>query len=264
MANVFNHIHGLGISIHWHGVSFVELDGVLQDGADRITQSAIPGGGRHTYRFTPSHSGTFFYHAHNVGYFDGLYGALIVEGPEDPAHDLEVVALISEWGVAVQTDLDAAFESGKLKDGFVLTALENARSVLVNGKVSQTVDVRTGQKVLLRVINAAFVSNIGIAVAGNHPLQIIQADGYHVERATFTGVFFGAFGPGQRYTFLLDANEPSGTFEIKFTSFLNFVRVATAIGPAPASLFLQYPTLSNVITEVPYNAFGTTPPLRVI
>jgi FtsP/CotA-like multicopper oxidase with cupredoxin domain len=259
VANVFNHIHGLGISIHWHGVSFVELDGILQDGADRITQSAIPGGGRHTYRFTPSHSGTFFYHAHNVGYFDGLYGALIVEGPEDPAHDVEAVALISEWGVAVETDLDAAFESNKLKDGVVLTALENSRSVLVNGKVSDNVAVRTGQKVLLRVINAAFVSNIGIAVAGNHPLQIIQADGYHVERATFSGVFFGAFGPGQRYTFLLDANDAGGSFEIKFTSFLNSIDVGGAIGPAPASLFLVYPT-ATPSTTLPYNAFGTNPP----
>lgn len=65
-----------GVSIHWHGLDIPNAE----DGVAGITQDAVPVGGRHTYRFRVTQTGTFWYHAHQhsaKAVKRGLYGSFI-------------------------------------------------------------------------------------------------------------------------------------------------------------------------------------------
>lgn len=82
-------------SVHWHGLA-LRNDA---DGVQGVTQDPIAAGGRYTYGFRLSHPGTYWYHSH----FDtqrerALYGALIVEDPNEPlSYDQEWVVILDDW-----------------------------------------------------------------------------------------------------------------------------------------------------------------------
>src|SRR5690606_29910587 len=70
-------------SIHWHGVRVPNN----MDGVPGVTQDLIPPGGEFTYEFDLPDAGTYWYHPHSnsvsqLGW--GLYGAIMVEDPNDP------------------------------------------------------------------------------------------------------------------------------------------------------------------------------------
>jgi FtsP/CotA-like multicopper oxidase with cupredoxin domain len=74
-------------TIHWHGIKVpFDMDGVTWRGAP------IEPGETFQYQFTLSHAGTFWYHPHfntDRQVDGGLYGALIVENPDEPTTDDE-------------------------------------------------------------------------------------------------------------------------------------------------------------------------------
>ena len=74
-------------TVHWHGLRIPDA----MDGSPMI-QAPIPAGGTFTYDFLVPDAGSFWYHPH-VNTHDqlerGLYGALIVQGRDDPLYDLE-------------------------------------------------------------------------------------------------------------------------------------------------------------------------------
>ena len=82
---------GMPTTIHWHGVDV----SYAMDGAGwQITP--VQAGDSFTYTFPLEHPGTYWYHPH----FDtehqvdrGLYGVLIVEDPNDPVVDEELVVV---------------------------------------------------------------------------------------------------------------------------------------------------------------------------
>ena len=69
-------------TIHWHGL---RIDNRM-DGVPFLTQPYVYGGDGFDYAFTPPDAGTFWYHPHRnetVQLEQGLYGALIVRGPDE-------------------------------------------------------------------------------------------------------------------------------------------------------------------------------------
>ncbi|TJY64786.1 copper oxidase [Sinimarinibacterium sp. CAU 1509] len=71
-------------TIHLHGVDhpFVQADGQGNDGVPMISEMATLPGQRHSYRFTPRQTGTFFYHCHvqpQAHILMGLAGMIVVE-----------------------------------------------------------------------------------------------------------------------------------------------------------------------------------------
>jgi iron transport multicopper oxidase len=191
------------------------------DGTAHITQAAIPPRGVHTYKFTPDHAGTFWYHSHNNGLIDGAYGALIVESDDDPVTTGgDIVLVLSEWGCRHWSHISMrrwAQVSSEMAD---LSSLENARSVLVNGKTHLNIAVEAGKTYLLRVINAAFVSNFGIVGGGvankpAHKFSLVMADAHYVEPVNnIENVHFNAFASGQRLTFLFTADQQTGNAQV--------------------------------------------------
>lgn len=82
-------------TIHWHGIA-LRND---MDGVPGVTQDPIPAGRDFTYEFTVPDPGTYFFHPHVGVQLDrGLYGALIVEDPDEPGeYDREVALVLDDW-----------------------------------------------------------------------------------------------------------------------------------------------------------------------
>lgn len=83
------------VSIHWHGYPVPnEMDGI-----PGVTQDAVVPGKTFTYEFKATIPGSYWYHSHqdSVNQLDkGLYGALIVEDPND-SYDRDYTLVLDEW-----------------------------------------------------------------------------------------------------------------------------------------------------------------------
>lgn len=91
-------------SVHWHGLA-LRND---MDGVPPITQQPIAAGATFDYEFIAPDPGTYWFHPHVGAQLDsGLYGALIVEDPNEPlAYDDEWVIVLDDWldGVTATPD----------------------------------------------------------------------------------------------------------------------------------------------------------------
>src|SRR5205807_7387224 len=77
-------------TIHWHGIRLPNL----MDGVPWLTQPPVEPGASFVYDFRPPDAGTFWYHPHCNSVEQmarGLMGALVVESPDDPAFDADLV-----------------------------------------------------------------------------------------------------------------------------------------------------------------------------
>ena len=80
-------------TVHWHGVQVpIEMDGV-----PGVSQPPVEPGGSFTYDFVLPDAGLFWYHPHvmsaaQVG--SGLYGALLVEDPDEPVNVADQLVLV--------------------------------------------------------------------------------------------------------------------------------------------------------------------------
>ena len=126
-------------TVHWHGIRLP----TAMDGVPVLTQPPIRPGGSFTYAFTPPDAGTFLYHSHDdslVQMGRGLAGALIVEEPEPPPMDRELIWVIQDWRLTGDAQIEPHFA----------TRMQEAMSgrigntVTINGQVPDAVRVRAG------------------------------------------------------------------------------------------------------------------------
>jgi len=83
-------------TIHWHGIRVPNK----MDGVPFLVQPYVYTGDHFDYQFTPPDAGTFWYHPHcntltQMGH--GLTGVIVVENPNDPQFDSEVVINLRDW-----------------------------------------------------------------------------------------------------------------------------------------------------------------------
>jgi len=133
-------------TLHWHGLHIpYDQDGVTW------THAGVAPGESAVYRFTVDRAGTFWYHPHfDVKYQvdRGLYGALIVEDPAEPAMDGEQVAILDDWTAAASTAVSP-------DDDHVHGAHGGEGLWTVNGQVLPRLEVAGGERHRLRLINAS-------------------------------------------------------------------------------------------------------------
>ena len=189
-------------TVHWHGIRLPNA----MDGVPDVTQPPIPPGGRFTYEFTLPDAGTFWYHPHlgapeQVG--RGLYGALIVEEPDAPRVDRDVVWVLSDWRLDREAKIVADF--GNFRDASHDGRIGN--TVTVNGAVRETFDVRAGERIRLRLINASAARIYALGFAGHAP-WLIALDGHPVAPHQAERV---PLGPGMRADLLLDCTAEPGS-----------------------------------------------------
>lgn len=190
-------------TVHWHGLR-VPND---MDGVPHLTQPPVPAGGRHVYEFGLPDAGTYWYHPHTRGSEQvgrGLYGAFIVEETEPPAVDRDMVWVLDDWRL-----LDSAQISGDFGNfGDMSHAGRLGNSVTVNGAMPETLPVRAGERIRLRLINAANARVFALRFEGLAP-RIIALDGQPVEPHAPPGGRI-VLGPAMRADLILDITGKPG------------------------------------------------------
>jgi FtsP/CotA-like multicopper oxidase with cupredoxin domain len=196
-------------TVHWHGVRVPNA----MDGVPGLTQKPIAGhGGRFLYEFELRDAGTYWYHPHlgspeQVG--RGLYGPLIVDEARPPAVDRDITWMLGDWRLDREARIVDDF--GNFMDASHAGRIGN--TVTVNGAIRETFDLRAGERVRLRLVNAANARIFGLEFRGHDPL-VIALDGQPVEphRPENARV---VLGPSMRADILLDANgEPGRSYQV--------------------------------------------------
>ncbi len=195
-------------SIHWHGVRVPNA----MDGVPHLTQKPIAPGETFTYEFACPDAGTFWYHPHQNGSVQvgrGLYGPLIVEEPERVAVDRDITWMLGDWRLLKDASISPDFDN-------IMDISHNGRignTVTINGRVRETFEVRAGERLRLRLINAANARIFGLQFEGHSP-QIIALDGQPVEpHAPAEGRV--VLGPAMRIDLVLDmSGRPGQRFQV--------------------------------------------------
>jgi FtsP/CotA-like multicopper oxidase with cupredoxin domain len=195
-------------TIHWHGVRVPNA----MDGVPHLTQAPIEPGARFAYEFDAVDAGTFWYHPHERSFEQvarGLSGALIVEEREPIAVDRDVTWVLGDWRLQPDAQLREDFGSS-------FDISHNGRvgnTVTINGRVLDTFAVRSGERIRLRLINAANARIFGLDFRGHRP-WIIALDGQPVEPHAPEGGRI-TLGPAMRADVILDCGgKPGERFQV--------------------------------------------------
>ncbi|PWC26751.1 multicopper oxidase family protein [Teichococcus aestuarii] len=184
-------------TVHWHGIRLPNA----MDGVPGLTQPAIRPGESFAYEFTPPDAGTFWYHPHDnslVQMGRGLAGALIVEEREPPRVDRELVWVIQDWRLTRDAQVARGFGS-RME---VAMAGRLGNTVTVNGRVPDALSVRAGERVRLRIINAATARIVALRFEGHRPV-VVAFDGQPCEPHEPVGGRL-LLGPAMRADIILD------------------------------------------------------------
>ncbi|MEV0054968.1 multicopper oxidase family protein [Saccharopolyspora shandongensis] len=245
-------------SIHWHGIA-MRND---MDGVPGVTQEAVKSGAKFDYEFTLPDPGTYFFHPHVGVQLDrGLYAPLIVEDPDEPGrYDAEAVVVLDDWLDGVAGDPDAKLAELKSK-GMQMGGMDHGGMpgmggmdhgsagplgsdtgdvdyphYLINGRVPtapNTIGARPGQRLRLRIINAASDTAFRVALGG-HRMVITHTDGFPVQPVETDSLLIGM---GERYDAVVTAGD--GVFPLvasaegKQGQGLALVRTGSGAPPAP-------------------------------
>lgn len=185
-------------AVHWHGVR-VPND---MDGVPHVTQAPIEPGGEFAYEFDLPDSGTFWYHPHQMSFEQvprGLYGAFIVEEEQPIEVDRDITWVLSD--VKIDASGRQVEDFGRILDFANEGRLGNR--ILVNGKAAgaqEVLEVRSGERIRLRLINAASARTFELAVP-DHVMNAIAYDGQAVQPHVLENV---QLGPGMRTDLVID------------------------------------------------------------
>lgn len=205
---VKNRIPKQEASLHWHGILLPsEMDGVSY-----VNQAPIYSGQDHVYRFKVRQSGTYWYHSHtDVQEQKGVYGAIVIHpAKEKIKYDRDLVVVLSDWSDENATDIlknlrkDGDYYLYKKGTMRSWAGAIGAKSLgnflrnewnrmggmdysdvgydafLINGKRElQLADARPGERIRIRIINAAASTYFNVAL-GQAPMKVISADGVDV------------------------------------------------------------------------------------
>ena len=229
-------------SIHWHGL----LVPNSEDGVPYLTTPPILPGKSRTFEFPLKHSGTYWYHSHTgLQEQRGVYGGIVIDpkGGERVQADRDLVLVLSDWtnenprevmrtlmrgsdwysirkGTA--QSIVGAIEAGHLKD---YLNREKARlppmdvsdvaydAFLVNGRPEAAFDAKPGEKIRLRVINAAAATYFYLN-SGTGPLTLVSADGMDVAPIRQNRLLMGM---AETYDLLFTV-PASGAWEVRATA----------------------------------------------
>ena len=190
-------------TVHWHGVRLPHA----MDGVPHLTQPPIEPGGRFVYEFDAVDAGTFWYHPHQrsseqVG--RGLHGVLIVEEPDPLRVDRDLTWVLDDWRLTPEASVSADF--GHPHDASHGGRLGN--TLTLNGRVPDTFDVRSGERLRLRVVNVANARIFALDFQDLAPV-VIAMDGQPVtpHRPADGRV---VLGPAMRVDLMLDLTGPPG------------------------------------------------------
>lgn len=190
-------------TIHWHGLRIP----VAMDGVPEHSQNVVPPGGSFDYSFTLPDAGLYWYHPHydsavQVG--RGLYGAIVVEEPEEAELGDELVLVLSDLALNADGSLQDSSLSGDIGTLFG----REGNVLLVNGRVAPTVRARSGKRQRWRIVNSAKSRYFQLGLEGHEFLRI-GADGGLSEYPTWSST--AVLTPGERLDLLVVPHGKGGS-----------------------------------------------------
>lgn len=162
-------------TVHWHGVRVPNA----MDGVPDLTQPSIQPGQSFVYEFVLPDAGTYWYHSHahsaeQIG--RGLAGPLIVEEAAAPAVDRDVVWMLGDFRLRRDASIAGGFDNPMEMS----MAGRIGNTVTLNGRVPERSPVRAGERLRLRLINAAAARIFGLEFREHRPI-VVALDGQPVE-----------------------------------------------------------------------------------
>jgi multicopper oxidase len=230
-------------TIHWHGVDVPNP----MDGVPGVTQQPVPPGETFVYEFEARPVGTRWYHTHFQEHRQldlGLYAPLIIEPaqPDSFSFDREYTLVLDDWATGTARAVASTREGtvgrrggmggmmGGMMGGSMGRMMEGMMGrggmggmmggghtiaydvMTVNGKAypaTQPLQVRQGEQVRLRLINASADHTHVIRLAG-HRLQVTHTDGNPLlQPVAVDGV---PIAPSERYDVGFVAERPGAWF----------------------------------------------------
>ena len=229
-------------SIHWHGILLPNF----QDGVPYLTSPPILPGKTHKFEFKLKQSGTYWYHSHTgLQEQRGIYGAIVIE-PKKKVHKYnhDLVLVLSDWTDEKPKEVLRTLKRGSewyaIKKGTALSLFKVIKekgfraqlkmwqqkmpgmdisdvyydAFLINGKKKQSYPgFKAGEKIRLRVINAAASSYFWLTFGGEKPL-LISADGIDVKPISVNKILQAI---AETYDFLITVPEKK-SIEIRATA----------------------------------------------
>lgn len=206
----FNNKMDVATSIHWHGV-LLPPD---QDGVPHLNTRPIEAGSSFTFEFPIKHTGTYWYHSHTgLQEQRGIYGPLVFRPKKEAVSaDREHVITFSDWtnerpervlrnlkrdgdyyarkkGSVASWDkviahggkaIEARLEANWSRMGPMDVSDVGYDAFLANGEAVHRLAARPGERVRLRLVNAAASSYFDVEFAGG-AMTIVAADGLDIE-----------------------------------------------------------------------------------
>lgn len=199
-ARLFNRLDE-PTTVHWHGLRIPNA----MDGVPEMTQPYVYPGDHFDYVFTPPDAGTFWYHPHcntltQMG--SGLTGVIVVENPEDPAFDAEIVLNLRDWRLGAGGKFIDPFKPRDAARGGTYGTVRTA-----NWQREPVYDVPAGGLVRVRIAATDVTRIYTIELAGA-PATVIALDGNAVD-APFP-LDRLEVGPGQRVDLAIRMPESEG------------------------------------------------------
>jgi len=186
-------------TIHWHGIRLKNA----MDGVPGLTQAAVKPNETFTYNIQFPDAGTYWYHPHlgtpeQVG--RGLSGPIIVEESEPPAIDQEWVWMLDDWRLTREGQIQSNFYAAH----DVAHAGRIGNTVTINGEIPRSITVTQGNRVRVRMINAANARIFALQFEHHQP-WVIALDGNPLEKPHQLGDKERLFiAPGQRVDLIID------------------------------------------------------------
>ncbi len=216
-------------TVHWHGLRIPNA----MDGAPYVTQAPIQPEESFVYQFSVPDAGTYWYHPHahsaeQVG--RGLMGALVVEEPQPPPVDRDVVWVLGDFRLKDNASIAGGFDNSME----ISMSGRVGNTVTINGRVPDRFQVRAGERVRLRLINAAPARIFGLEFTNHRPL-VIAFDGQPVAPHPPEGGRV-VLGPAMRADLILDMTGNPGTSATVLDTFykgLEYKLVEIAYGDEP-------------------------------
>lgn len=229
-------------STHWHGLLLPNE----QDGVPHVTTPPILPGQTHTFEFALKHAGTYWYHSHtHLQEQNGVFGSIVVEprGGETVQADHEKVLVLSDWtnydphevmrmlmrgsdyfGLMRRNaqSILGAWQKGMLKayfkrewDRMMPMDISDVgyHAFLINGLRQERIEGRPGERVRVRLINAAAATYF-YPHSSAGPMTIVAADGPPVQPVKVDRFLMGI---AETYDVIITI-PPSGQYELRFTS----------------------------------------------
>ncbi|ESK92808.1 laccase [Moniliophthora roreri MCA 2997] len=253
-------------SIHWHG--FFQAHTNWADGPSFVNQCPIPHGTSFLYDFpVRDQAGTFWYHSHlSTQYCDGLRGAIVIYDPDDPYKDMydvddeSTVITLADWYHEKAKTLVAPTPDSTLINGLGRWKHGDATELAV-------IQVQQGKRYRMRLINTACEPDYTFSI-DSHEMTVIEADSILHEPVTVSGlrIFIG-----QRYSFILEANQPVGNYWIHadpsvgdggFNDGINsaILRYVGAPKSEPPKNFVAAKKLDNMLNEADLHPIAQVKP----